>query len=848
MDTRRDFIKKAGLLSGLMGMNSLIPAAVQKALAIDAIPGSSWKDAEHVVILMQENRSFDHTYGTLKGVRGFNDPRIIQQANNNPVWLQSNEAGETYAPFRLDLKNSKATWMSSLPHNWKNQVNARNDGKHDQWLNVKRNSNEAYADMPLTLGYYTREDIPFYYALADGFTVCDQNFCSALTGTDPNRLFFWTGTVRSQQNENSRALVWNDDVDYETLNWKTFPELLEEHGIDWKFYQNEVSIEVGFKGEQAPWLSNFQDNPLEFFSQYHIKLHGKHTAYLKTVLDTYPKIIATQQSELANRQPTDPGAADLEKSLAENKRILQDAMRDIENYNPQEFISLSDKAKNLHENAFVTNVGDPDYHTLESIVYSDQGTEREMLVPKGDLLYQFRQDVQKNKLPMVSWIAAPEHLSDHPSSAWYGAWYVSEVMDILTQNPEIWKKTIFILAYDENDGYFDHVPPFTAPHSDHSGTGMVSKGIDTKVEYVTQKQEEERKGFPEPFDRESSIGLGFRVPLVIASPWTKGGFVNSEVFDHTSTLRFLETFLSQKTGKKIRETNISTWRRTVCGDLTSVFRTDADNQPPGLDYVVKQPFLELVYNAQFKPPPADFKLLTAEEIAVFQIDPYASDLMPKQESGVKPSCGLHYELYANGQLTPSKDAFVIRLAAGNQIFGEASLGSPFNVYAPGREIKTWAFAVKASDYLEPVWSLSDFENGLYHLQVFGPNGFYRSFIGNQNDPMIDIDCLYEPSATNKNKLTGNLLFHVTNNTNIPQEIVITDNAYQSEIVKKTLQKSGSLQAMDNLILNLSKQFGWYDFTVRVTGEENYEKRFAGRVETGQSSFSDPFMGRTVKTG
>src|ERR1700743_3120882 len=136
-------------------------------------------------------------------------------------------------------------------------------------------------------------------------------------------------------------------------------------------------------------------------------------------------------------------------------------------------------------------------------------------------------------------------------------------MQILTDNPEVWKKTIFILAYDENDGYFDHVPPFVAPDPRKADTGKVSNGIDTRVDFVTKEQAQARKGFPEVFEREGPIGLGYRVPLVIASPWSKGGFVNSEVFDHTSTLQFLEHFLSKKTGKKVKETNISDWRRTV---------------------------------------------------------------------------------------------------------------------------------------------------------------------------------------------------------------------------------------------------------------------------------------------
>ena len=173
----------------------------------------------------------------------------------------------------------------------------------------------------------------------------------------------------------------------------------------------------------------------------------------------------------------------------------------LKNTNQKKFDKLSSRDKSLHQKAFITNVNDPDYHSLEEISYEDNGTTRNLKIPRGDLFHQFREDVKTGNLPTVSWIAAPENLSDHPSSAWYGAWYISELMDILTQNPEVWKKTIFILTYDENDGYFDHIPPFTAPHSGKSETGKVSGGLDTRVEFVTLQQEKERKGFPIPYDR-----------------------------------------------------------------------------------------------------------------------------------------------------------------------------------------------------------------------------------------------------------------------------------------------------------------------------------------------------------
>jgi phospholipase C len=178
METRREFIKKAALLSGAAGLSGSFAASIKRALAIEPNENTTFLDAEHVVILMQENRSFDHAYGTLRGVRGFNDPRAVTLPNGNPVWVQTNDAGESYVPFRLDIKNTNSTWTGCLPHGWTDQVDARNNGRYDRWLQAKRSGEEAYADMPLTLGYYTREDIPFYYELADAFTICDQNFCS----------------------------------------------------------------------------------------------------------------------------------------------------------------------------------------------------------------------------------------------------------------------------------------------------------------------------------------------------------------------------------------------------------------------------------------------------------------------------------------------------------------------------------------------------------------------------------------------------------------------------------------------------------------------------------------------
>src|SRR5262249_24390106 len=141
MQSRREFLK-AALVGG--GFTGALPACIQKAFAIDPPKGSTYLDAEDVVILMQENRSFDHTYGTWRGVRGYNDPRAITLPNGNPVWLQSNATGETFAPFRLDIKDTNATWMGSLPHGRSDQVDARNHGKHNGWLEAKKHGDKKY--------------------------------------------------------------------------------------------------------------------------------------------------------------------------------------------------------------------------------------------------------------------------------------------------------------------------------------------------------------------------------------------------------------------------------------------------------------------------------------------------------------------------------------------------------------------------------------------------------------------------------------------------------------------------------------------------------------------------------
>ena len=837
MDTRREFIKKAALLAGSSGLHLALPASIQKAISIHPTPGSSYLDAEHIVFLMQENRSFDHCYGTLQGVRGFNDPRAISLPDGNPVWLQTNNKGETYAPFPLDIKKTRATWIGSLPHSWTNQVDARNEGRYDRWLDVKKSGHEAYSAMPLTMGYYTRQDLPFYYALADAFTICDQHFCSSLTGTTPNRLFFWSGTIRAGQHEDSRANVWNEDADYDTMvNWKTYPERLEENGVSWKVYQNDLSVPGGYSDEQDAWMANFGDNPLEYFTQYHVKLSARYISYLQQQLASLPAQISQLEKELATAA-AGKEKDEQEKKLTAKKKNLQTIREEAAVYTTEKYHALSQHEKNLHEKAFCNNQKDPLFYQLTTLSYQDGGEERTVTVPAGDVLHQFREDVGTGGLPAVSWLVAPENFSDHPSSAWYGAWYISEVLDILTKDPEVWKKTIFVLTYDENDGYFDHVPPFVAPDPRRPETGKTSAGIDARVEFVSMEQEERKPGYAPQHRRESPVGLGYRVPLVIASPWSRGGWVNSQVFDHTSSLQFLENFLEKKTGKKITESAISSWRRAVCGDLSSVFRPSADSSIEPKQFIARDAFLGSIHQAKFRALPAAYKELTPADIVQIKTTPLSSSLLPQQEAGTRPACALPYELYADAHVDPVRGTVEITMQAGNRQFGDKSAGSPFTIYAPGtykaEKLRSWAYAAAAGEHIRDEWKIDDFEGGRYHLQVYGPNGFFREFTGSRPDPAVQVRCTYDNS---------NIVIHIDGSDKL--QLTVTDNVYKKGRPEKMADTTGKI----TLPVSTAGSQGWYDFSVKQSSSGLFERRYAGRVETGQATRTDPVMGRVKPKG
>ncbi|MCY4781393.1 phospholipase C, phosphocholine-specific [Sphingobacterium sp. UT-1RO-CII-1] len=819
MENRREFIKKAGLLAGAFGMFNTLPESIQAALKINPTEGSTYLDAEHIVMLMQENRSFDHSFGALKGVRGFNDPRAVLLPNLNPVWLQSYKNGDTYLPFQLDIKNSNAAWTRDLPHSWENQIGSWNNGKFDNWLEWKRSGNKSYHDLPLTLGHYNRNDIPFYYAFADAFTICDQHFCSSITGTTTNRHFFWTGKCVPKKGD--KPLVRNSDVYYNKMaNWKTFPERLEENNISWKVYQNEISLQNDLTGEADSFLGNFTDNNLEWFEQYQVRYKKSHIQFFSKRLKELPLEIKNIEQQLESKNDQK-----LKQTLQQKKEQFISFQKEYNKYNTAEYAKLDDFNKALHEKAFQTNEGDEDYHNIEQIEYN----ENTITVPKGDIFHQFRKDVNEDKLPTISWLVAPQNFSDHPSAPMYGAWYVSEVLNILTKNPDIWKKTIFILNYDENDGYFDHVPPFVAPKPGDLSTGITSPDLDYTTEYVT-KEQEIAYGVSESSATEGPVGLGYRVPLIIASPWSKGGWVNSEVFDITSTIQFVEQFLNKKYKLNIVEENISSWRRAITGDLTSAFRPYKKDDFHLPTFLERNEQIAHINKTKNNPAPNGFKKLTATDISAIK-NGERPDFFPKQEKGYKPSNALKYELYIHEKL--EKDSIFLQFEAANSLFKTRALGAAFNVYAYGfkKDKANWSFATSAGKQIVYNWDLTNFTGSEYTLALHGPNGFYRLYAGDKEALGVQIAQKYDPK-------TEEIIFNILNQSEQKIDLKMQNKyATKNSIINISVKKG----EMKQIKVPTRKNYGWYDILFSNNGGLSFKRQYAGRLENGKARITDPLM-------
>lgn len=251
--TRRLLLKHSARVAAAAAATSLMPPNVRRILAEttqNSMRGSL-RDIKHVVILMQENRSFDHYFGTLSGVRGFNDPKALTLSTDRSVFYQPDSVNPLgyLLPFHLDTRATSAQKIPSTSHAWVTQHEAWNGGRMDRWLAAHRKADGKHG--PYCMGYYTRADIPFHFALAETFTLCDEYHCSVLGPTYPNRMHLMTGTIDPEGRYGGP--MTNNTTPEDGFTWTTYPERLEQAGISWKVYQQK---------------NNFGCNMLEYFRTF----------------------------------------------------------------------------------------------------------------------------------------------------------------------------------------------------------------------------------------------------------------------------------------------------------------------------------------------------------------------------------------------------------------------------------------------------------------------------------------------------------------------------------------------------------------------------------------------------
>jgi phospholipase C len=674
-------------------VSAAFPPSIARALSIPAdCRTGSINDVKHIVIMMQENRSFDHYYGTLRGVRGFGDNRSIALPNGNPVWYQPNNEGYLL-PFHPGAPNLGLQFLVDLPHDWITTHGAWNLGKYDQWVPNKTTT---------TMAHLVRSDIPFHYALADAFTICDAYHCSLLGPTDPNRYYMWTGWV-GNDGSGGGPVVDNAEAGY---GWSTYPELLQKAGISWKIYQ-DVGQGLNAAGEwgftEDAYIGNYGDNSLLYFHQYQ------------------------------NAAPGTP---------------------------------LANGAKT--------------------------GTD---ISVGGTLFDIFRKDVATGNLPSVSWIVAPEAYTEHPNwPANYGAWYVSQILDALTDHPEVWSKTAFFSTYDENDGFFDHVVPPTVPVARAQGLS----NVDTTNEI-----------FPGSSEYASGpYGMGIRVPMTVISPWSKGGWVNSQVFDHTSLIRFIERrFGSEYPG--IMEGNITKWRRSVSGDLTSAFNFTSPNDA----------MLHLPSTVAYVPPDNQRH---SDYVPVPPVD----QALPVQEPGLRPSRALPYELHVRAKADLAHGA--VNIYFGNS----GKVGAVYQVYSADGQSGPWTYTVAPDTEISDSWNLTSNGQTEYHLSVFGPNGFLRVFKGSIAKGKANI-----ASSITYDIDSNGVVLGIHNRTETASKMSVSDR-YTHKRIEFTLEPNGERSEF----WSLGSSYSWYDFRIETHLDSSFQHRLAGHLESGRDSMSDPAIG------
>ncbi len=706
---RRNFLKLgAGGLAGASAWAGMI----DRAMAIAPGGAGSLHDIDHIVIHCQENRSFDHYFGALNGVRGLGDPRPMRLPGGHSVWAQpsSQHPDGFVLPYHGDSRTTRSFTVDGADQSHQEAIHMINRGRYDRW----GHNGELHNRML----YYGPGDLPFYYALADAFTICDAYHCSTLTQTYPNRLHLFTGcngggTVGGDPEMSNYGEDETPSADMRTdkalradaYRWTTYAERLQQAGISWKVYQE---------------YDNFGDNLLSVFPPF---------------------------------RPCDPASELYRRGrswVSEHKQ-------------------------------------GPDRTRSD-------GTQ---------LVEAFRRDIAAGTLPQVSWIVTAADRSEHPTAEpAKGEHVTARLVEALIDHPEVFARTAFILTYDEAGGFFNHMPPPVPPVGEWRGHSTVSVAGEAK-DWSASADWAREHGAAHP------IGLGIRVPTIIVSPWSRGGRVCSELFDHTSVIRLIE----QRFG--VTEPNISPWRRAVCGDLTSTFDFAA-SAPAG-----RSSFPD---TSAFAARVARSKAGSANAIPAVQ-------RAAVQMAGQRAHCPLPYRFTVQGTTDAVRG---LRLAISNT--GPTGVALTVRDNLQGAE--PWHFTIGAGDsHTHDDWS-GAVADGRFDLTLHGPSGYLRRFAGTTGDA-FDIMLTEKPEQ----KALELVLINRS-----PEDAPFTlrhEPAYRAagESEAKLVVPAG---ARRSALISVAHSDCWYDFTVTapgiVPGTAPFVRRCAGKVESGQIGRTDPGIG------
>ncbi|MGC5394910.1 phosphocholine-specific phospholipase C [Streptomyces sp. DT20] len=700
--SRRRLFALGGGALGAAAAGSLLPPSLQAAIAAQPAhaAGSGGRDGlgaiKHVVILMQENRSFDHYFGTLRGVRGFGDRNAVELPSGKPVFEQPGPLGTSVLPFPVrgaaETQKKDLQYIGALDHSWSGGGKAWAGGWMNGWVSAKTAA---------TMAYYDRRDIPLHYELADTFTVCDAYHSSIHSSTSPNRNHLWSGKTGNEPN--GKRAVGNDAYDEGThpgYDWGTYAERLEKAGRSWRTY--------------TEW-ENFTDNQIEFFATFKavarkvLAKTGGHT-YMESFYS------AVRDADAAGRERLfgllEEGVATLDKA---ERRLFERALRRVET---------------------------------------------------GTLADEFAKDVAAGTLPEVSYLVPSAVDSEHPSvsSPVHSATIVYKVLDALGKHPDVWRHTAVIINYDENDGFFDHVPPPVASPE------------------VTEEQWE---GKP--------TGLGMRVPMLVVSPWTIGGYVCSEVFDHTSVIRFLERW----TG--VKEPNIGDWRRTVTGDLTSAFDFSRARRRPETE----RPGAIPPFSGRWSPIP-----------------PLVQH-MPVQEPGTRPARALPYQPDAQAKAVDG----AVRVALSNT--GRSSAHFVLYPYAGEFPVPQHRDVKGTTQWTVPVTGPA------YRFTVTGPNGFRREFAGSAKDGAP----AEVASRVDARERDLHLTLRNTGRTALTFRVRPRGYVEEADLRDWTRTVKVKPGRSRTVVHSAADAHGWYDLDVTVDGDDAFRRRLMGHIENGRASVS-----------